>query len=291
MNVVLFGAGEYGKMYLQECDAETNVIAVLDNSVIDDEKRYMGYKTFNPKHINKFDFDKVVIAINEHSQNGQKYIFEMHDQLIGLGVPDDKIELISKDYYQEMRVEYPRIEFLYSFSRNVHERNIQGAIAECGVCFGDFAHKMNKFFSDRTLYLFDTFSSFDDRDFAMEPKDYSQAVHARSLLASADPRLVYMKMTHKKNIIIKQGYVPETFADMGDEKFCFVNLDMDLYAPTLAGLKFFHSRMNEGGVILVHDYYFEKGLDGVKIAVDEFLHEHNYKYVPIGDRRSIAIIF
>lgn len=73
-------------------------------------------------------------------------------------------------------------------------------------------------------------------------------------------------------------------------KFCFVNLDMDLYLPTYNGLCFFRDKMTEQGVILVHDYY-SAGYKGVKAAVEEFLKEYGEgvnKY-PIGDGVSIML--
>jgi hypothetical protein len=72
------------------------------------------------------------------------------------------------------------------------------------------------------------------------------------------------------------------------ERFCFVNIDPDLYAPTKAGLQLFYPRMVNRGVILVHDYNI---LEGVTQAVDEFLEAApNAIAVPIGDFMSLAIV-
>lgn len=73
------------------------------------------------------------------------------------------------------------------------------------------------------------------------------------------------------------------------ENFCFVNLDMDLYKPTLEGLLFFYPLMVHGGIIVVHDF-FSKGYEGVNAAVKEFLDENPLLVpFPIGDNVSIAI--
>ena len=50
--------------------------------------------------------------------------------------------------------------------------------------------------------------------------------------------VVMAKMTFGENVIVKKGYFPETTEGIEDT-FCFVNLDMDLYLPMLAGLRFF----------------------------------------------------
>ena len=70
------------------------------------------------------------------------------------------------------------------------------------------------------------------------------------------------KMPNIEQCEFHKGYFPETAKGIED-KFCFVNLDMDLYQPMLAGLEFFMQRMTAGGVILLHDY-FHPDLSGVK---------------------------
>ena len=50
--------------------------------------------------------------------------------------------------------------------------------------------------------------------------------------------LVMKKMVHPKNVEIHKGFFPETTGGVLD-KFCFVNLDFDLYKPILEGLRFF----------------------------------------------------
>lgn len=65
---------------------------------------------------------------------------------------------------------------------------------------------------------------------------------------------------------------------------------MDLYKPTLEGLRFFYPLMVSGGIITVHDY-FSQGYEGVKAALKEFMDEMQDNMVPfpIGDHTSIAI--
>ena len=40
-----------------------------------------------------------------------------------------------------------------------------------------------------------------------------------------------------------------------DYGYAFVNIDVDLYKPLLAGLEYFWPRMAENGYIFVHDYF------------------------------------
>ena len=66
-----------------------------------------------------------------------------------------------------------------------------------------------------------------------------------------------------------------------DINFSFVSLDVDLYQPTLCGLKFFYPRMSKGGVIMVHDY--GSPWLGVALAVDEFSKENLLFPIPLAD--------
>lgn len=98
------------------------------------------------------------------------------------------------------------------------------------------------------------------------------------------------KMPHQEKIELKIGRFPETAKGITD-KFLFVNLDMDLYEPTLGGLRFFYPLMVEGGVILIHDY-FNKVYPNIITAINDFEKEIGFKLhkMPIGDDISIAII-
>ena len=68
-----------------------------------------------------------------------------------------------------------------------------------------------------------------------------------------------------------------------------VSLDVDLYDPTLAGLRWFYPRLNAGGYIFVHDYNNVRYL-GVKRAVDTFLKEERACCFPLPDFAGSVII-
>jgi hypothetical protein len=177
--------------------------------------------------------------------------------------------------------------WLTDFARIIYARGIFGNVAEAGVFRGDFAKHINAMFPDKTLYLFDTFEGFPVEDLEKEE------LHSNSKAGYYDftsEELVLNKMPHKEKVVIKKGYFPQTAQGIYDN-FCFVNLDLDLYQPTLEGLKFFWDKMSECGVILIHDYF---GIDfpNVKTAVSDFekLLGEPLKMLPIGDTLSIAVV-
>ena len=98
------------------------------------------------------------------------------------------------------------------------------------------------------------------------------------------------KMPNRDKIILRVGRFPETAHGI-DDRFAFVNLDMNLYEPTIEGLRFFYPKMSDGGVILIHDY-FNSICPNIETAIDDFERElgRSVRRMPIGDDLSMAIV-
>lgn len=71
------------------------------------------------------------------------------------------------------------------------------------------------------------------------------------------------------NLTVHKGRFEDRCAELAHERFCFVHVDVDIYAPTRACLEFFSERLLVGGVIVADDYGFTT-CEGCKQAVDEF---------------------
>jgi hypothetical protein len=273
----IFGAGHVGTTLLAEAKHTYDIIAFLDNDKSKWGKQIVeGFFVQNPETALSTDFDIILVA----SLAGFNAITA---QLSNMGVPSEKI---CTNY-----VRYPaqsRIVFLERLAWMFYERGISGCVAECGVFMGEFAREINRLFPKYKLYLFDTFAGFDERDIVLEQeKQYSELGAGHFNITSEE--IVLSKLQYPDKCIIKKGYFPETTAGV-DETFCFVNLDFDLYQPTLSGLEYFAPRMVSGGVILIHDY-FAVGFKGVKAAVKEFESKTNKKPIPIGDGLSVMFQF
>lgn len=294
INVLLFGAGARGKIaykYLVKKGKHT-ILAFIDNNdkIIGDyiESVFID----SPKNISNYKYDKIVITVlNEN------LIIEIVQQLNNLGIQNDNIEILAHtDFNPYDEDSNARVNWLRDFARYVYKCNIFGNVAECGVYRGDFARYVNKYFSDRKLYLFDTFQGFSNSDLIIERSFYdnsflqSQFSKKDDIFHNTSVDVVMRYMPYKENCIIKQGYFPDTATGIEDT-FCFVNLDMDLFQPMLAALDFFWNKMSRGGVILLHDY-FHNELPGVSSAVEEFEKKinRNVNKITIGDFCSIALI-
>lgn len=170
----------------------------------------------------------------------------------------------------------------------ITENGIDGALAELGTYRGDFAWQLNERFPDRRLYLFDTFDGFDERDIRVERQVSSSRAAAHDFSNTRD-RDVLARMPYEDQVVIRKGFFPETAQGL-EERFALVSIDVDLYAPTLAGLEYFYPRLVRGGAILLHDYNSLQ-FDGVRKAVEEYERRHGMlPLIPLSDLHGTAVI-
>lgn len=274
-NVIIFGAGPSGKRALEANKEQWSIVAFRDN----DTEKWGSYienvPVCAPCEIPSLTYDSVYIA----SVPGREQIKK---QLRELGVEENKIYV-----YRHCATGCEL--FIKNFAEDVYEGALQGSVAEVGVFRGDTAEIINKCFPDRSCYLFDTFEGFPALDVTVEQKQHFSEAKENQFNDTTES-IVMEKLKYKDTVIIRKGFFPQT-AEGIEDTFIFVRLDLDLYQPTLAGLKFFSKRMHCKGVILIHDYY-TKSYGGVKQAVIDFFDttdaKHLYK-LPAGDMMSIAI--
>lgn len=276
---VIFGAGQAaGKVIYPLVKDNYDILCFIDNNSALWNTTIFNKPVNSINILSSIEYDFVIIA----SQLGRH---DMKSQLLNLNIDESKI---ITSY-----VEFPlkvRNMFLKNFCSMVYENGIPGNVAEAGVFQGEFAAEINKNFYDRKIYLFDTFEGFNKKDISIEISN-GFSTPKEGHFNNTSEKLVLEKMTYRENCIIKKGYFPWSAFNINDQ-FCFVNLDMDLYKPTLEGLNYFSLYMVRGGGILIHDY-FDKTYCGVKYAVKDFLSaksNRNLNFLPIGDDSSIVII-
>lgn len=274
--VICFGASDGGKRLYEEISSEYEIIAFTDNDPNKWNKELNGITILSPDECLKKQYDYIVIT----SQPG---LISIMDQLKRLGI--DESIIITKYITFELDA---RKEFLKQFATFDNTFDSDGEIAEVGVFQGDFAKLMNEYFPHRRIHLFDTFEGFVEQDIKKEEKSIAKIGEYGN--TSID--LVMKKMSRPEMVEIHKGYFPETSTCIKDNRFLFVNLDVDLYEPTYQGLCLFSKQMLPGGVILVHDY-FARNFDGPRRAVEQFMEKHEgdkLRRVPIGDKISIMIV-
>jgi len=277
--VYIFGAGQTGIKISKELERKGVIIqGFLDNNSLKHGDIVEGYEVKGDASYLKEDseWDEIVIG----SLPGYRV---MNEQLISVGVDYSEIN----ESFVEMFV-LAREHFLRDYAL-INKEKFKGlSVAEGGVFQGEFAKVINQNFPESKLFLFDTFTGFDNRDVCIE-EEQNFSKEKAGHFATTSKELVMRKMPYPDLVDIREGYFPDTAKGINDT-FCFVNLDFDLYQPILSGLQFFYPKMADNSVILIHDY-FNYGYPGVKQAVVDFEREvGELVKFPIGDSYSIAIM-
>lgn len=321
MKIVVFGTGSAAKDFFSIVPSHVEIVGLADNNKATHGSRIEGYEVFDPKSLPTLAIDYVVItarAIDEIRAGleamgiaGEKivayypsYSKKMHElanrdisilnEKLGLGLAPLGLATMYLDRaddcgeaLEQSPADFVRNKAFRLAARQIRNCNVAGAVAELGVYQGDQARLLNALFPDRSLYLFDTFSGFSDRDLGAEQQNnLSSAIVGDFVDTSVE--LVMSKLPNPAMAKVFPGYFPETAAGI-DERFAFVSLDVDLFEPTRAGLHWFYERLSPGGYIFVHDYNNVRYL-GVRKAVDGFVQESRACCVPLPDFAGSVII-
>lgn len=277
--VIIFGAGRTGEIICRQLREHAVIVGFIDNNADYWGREKEGLPILgNAQAVQNMAYDEVIIA-------SPTALPTMRRQLIEAGVDPTRIN----SSYVETQVQ-ARINFLNDLAVLLADAPPDCAVAEGGVFQGEFAKEISRCFPGRTFHLFDTFEGFDARDIQMEAaRGYSKEKAGHFNITSEE--LVRSKLPHPEHAVFHKGYFPETASGMEQEEFLFVNLDFDLYNPTLEGLRLFYPRMTDGGVILVDDYFIP-GYLGIRGAIQAFEEELGHPLIkqPIGDHCGIAII-
>ncbi|WP_110855410.1 TylF/MycF/NovP-related O-methyltransferase [Helicobacter cinaedi] len=277
---IIYGAGTRGKQVALHILLDYEILAFIDtDSTKQGSTLHIEGKTYSvlaPQALQNLEFDTLFI--------GTYAISSVKEILASLKIPESKINTQLADTYI-----HARIAFINNLAQLFNARNIQGACAELGVHRGDTARHINRVFPSKKLYLLDTFEGFDERDCAFESQ-HNFSTATKGEFGDTSLELVKSKMPHLEQVSFIKGYFPSTKEQIPEnEKFCFVNIDVDLYQPILAGCEFFYPRLTGGGILLIDDY-FNPTYEGTKKAVDEFAKAHHLTPLPIGDSLSVCFI-
>lgn len=165
--------------------------------------------------------------------------------------------------------------------RSILAEDVPGAFAEVGVYRGELSRLLHVLAPERDLYLFDTFEGFPSQDLGgkTDPRFRDTSVE-----------MVRRRVGVSDRVRIRQGYFPDTTAGLEHERFAFVMLDLDIYAPTKAGLEFFYPRLSPRGYLLLDDYNNPESERAVARAASELLATAPELPVAIGDRGGTLLL-
>jgi hypothetical protein len=140
---------------------------------------------------------------------------------------------------------------LREFARQV--KHVPGAMAECGCYEGATAWFMANELPEVPFYLFDSFAGLSEPG---ELDVTGSDAHFRWKQGDMQSPEQVIKETLREFGQIKyyKGWIPDRFAEVGNDKFRLVHIDVDLYEPTRDSLEFFYPRMSRTGVLVFDDY-------------------------------------
>lgn len=237
-----------------------------------------GIPINSPKKLKEIEFDKIIVSVLNREAAG-----DICKQLLGQGIQRSSIFNIN-NLRELLDI---RLSVIRLLADEIERKEVKGSIAELGVYQGYIAKELNALFKGRKLYLFDTFSGFDERDIVFE-KAISKRIVFKRDFSDTSLEAVEKLMPHPESVILRRGYFPDTAEGINDS-FAFVSIDADLYLPTLSGLRYFYPRLSKGGSILIHDYNSTQ-FPNIKKAVDDFSKDYDIKIIPLSDLHGSAVI-
>ena len=275
--IVLFGAGQIGAMVSRLMGTEYSVVCFADNNEHKWGGTLAGVPVVSPTESLLSFPDCVCLCVTDEERAQQ-----MEAQLREL---DYDGPVLRPDALKTFDA---RIATMRLLAEQIREEQIPGAVAELGVFRGEFAALINAAFPDRVIHLFDTFEGFPAEDVEIDQAQGLSGAEAGDFWETSQ-EFVEQRMPHREKAVIHKGYFPDTFQPCLDERFAFVSIDADLYAPTAAALPLFWDRLSPGGVLLIHDVNSTQ-FSGAGKAVREFCREKAILPTPVCDLHGSAVL-
>jgi len=169
----------------------------------------------------------------------------------------------------------------------ITSNKIPGVFVECGVWKGGAVIAMIKTlqqlnFSDREIYLFDTFNAM---TMPTEHDVSATGVSAKKIKIAYNTNQLGNSLQDVKNNVYKTGYdksklkfiegnVMEIIQNNIPDKIALLRLDTDFYESTKCEFEYLFPKLSEGGILIVDDY---GRWQGSKKATNEYIKNNNIK--------------
>ena len=323
--IIVFGTGSVAEYFINIVDAEkVDIIAFAQDKP---DTYFHGVNCIKTKDINMYEYDYVVVAsgyvekiIESLVTNGipeEKIISFIYDDSSTYKMIQSRISKVLDDKYNRrvaakwlkegivlpeiypavvwnhevsvrcFQKDFVREMTLQLISKRIKEEKIYGAVAELGVYKGDFTVLIDNCFPDKKLFLYDTFGGFDLKDLD-DDVTINNIEGEKNKFKDTSVEVVLGRIANKDRVVTKQGYFPESFSE-GDEKFCFISIDLNLEKPVYSALSILFPLLSHGGFILVSDYY-APFYGGTRKAVDRWCKENNEVFIPVADFYGSVLI-
>jgi O-methyltransferase len=174
---------------------------------------------------------------------------------------DSKITMVWKENFEMPLRHFSKI------------NNVEGDIVECGVWRGGYSIFLSHLFSDKNVWVCDSFEGFQPLNNAKYSFDKERHTpeyshnscgplgisleevkdNFKNYGLENDPRIKYLK-----------GFVKDTLPTSGIEKISVLRVDVDAYSATLEVLDELYSKVQPGGFIIFDDANLTESLEAIK---------------------------
>ena len=159
---------------------------------------------------------------------------------------------------------------------------VEGDFVELGCYRGDTSLMLAELLvensvenSSRRLWIYDSFEGLPEKGAEDESVLGVNFKKGELLVSKREVKERFLRANLPVPVIKKAWFNELTGVDL-PEWIAFAFLDGDLYDSIKSSLRLVEPRINEGGVIMVHDYN-NPALPGVKRAVDEWLNGKDFE--------------
>lgn len=153
-------------------------------------------------------------------------------------------------------------------------RSLAGDYVECGVHKGGFSRMLAEYVDlasvpEKKLFLIDTYCGLPER-FRDDAAGKMLEKHYPDGLGYSD---TYDEVARTfqpfPNAAVIRGIVPDILPQVPTDRVCYLSIDLNLAAPSVAAAAYFWPLMSAGAVMVLDDYGFTNFRDQ-KLAFDEF---------------------
>lgn len=181
---------------------------------------------------------------------------------------------------------YKRLCNIESLVIEILKNNIDGHLIETGVWRGGatiyMKHLLNKFNSDKKVFVADSFCGLPAPNEEKYPADKGDSHHMVTFLAVSEEEVKSnfenFNLLDDKVIFLK-GWFKDTLPLL-NETFSIIRLDGDMYESTMDALENLYHKLSVGGYVIIDDYNI---VAGCQIAVKDFREKYkiNDEIIPI----------
>jgi hypothetical protein len=169
--------------------------------------------------------------------------------------------------------------FLAHFQLLEKTSAIDGTIVECGVFKGASFSRFAMFrkilnLEKKRLVGFDTFNRFPETDFEKDKGLRSRFIEFAGELSISTSQLMEVLQNKEcaENVELVDGDITKTVPNFAqrnaDIKISLLNLDVDIYEPTVTILEHLFPLITPGGILILDDY---NSFPGETLAVDNYI--------------------